>query len=88
MLPRELCRSARAPRESTRALWVGRAAVEKEEVNAGRAKRQIERVSNTILSGFIWGLGYFRGEREELGIGRGLEGKEAVLLADDLLPAM
>jgi hypothetical protein len=49
MLPR-LCRSARAPRDSTRALWAGRAAEWKEEVSVGRAKRQSERVSNTILT--------------------------------------
>jgi hypothetical protein len=50
ILPRALCRSARAPRDSTRAEGVGLAAVEKEEVRAGRARRQIERVSNTILT--------------------------------------
>jgi hypothetical protein len=50
ILPRLWCRSARAPRDSTRDEGVGLAAVEKEEVRAGRARRQIERVSNTILT--------------------------------------
>jgi hypothetical protein len=44
--------------------------VEKEEVRAGRAKRQIERVSNTILTDLL----FFRG--------RELEGGAWVLLVD------
>ncbi len=54
ILPRLLCRRARAPRDSTRDEAVGLAAVEKEEVRAGRARRQIERVSNTILTDVNW----------------------------------
>jgi len=52
MLPR-LCRSAEAPLASRRDECVGLAAEWKEEVRAGRAKRQSERVSNTILTDLL-----------------------------------
>jgi len=83
MLPR-LCRSAEAPRDSTRALCAGRAAVEKEELSAGRAKRHRERVSNTILTDvmFLGGLGlegearFCLGDLPECGVGRLSAAKE------------